>query len=294
MTGLGRSVDDQAAFLVKNRDHTKILGIVNITADSFSDGGRYLAPEDAIAHAVSLVEDGADIIDLGPASSHPDAAPVTAEQEIERLEPVISALEARNIPISVDSFQPETQRFALSRNVAFLNDIQGFPDPALYPDLARADCRLIVMHSVQAHGGATRIQTDATGLPDTIDAFFIDRVGALTSAGVDPERIILDPGMGFFLGETPDASLSVLNRLPRLKQRFGLPLLISVSRKSFLRAITGRPVERTGPATLAAELFAVQAGADYIRTHDAGALRDGLRIWSGIREYDTNSALSDS
>lgn len=262
----------------------RILGIVNITEDSFSDGGRYLAPEQAIAQAISLVERGADIIDLGAASSHPDAAPVSAEEEIRRLGPVIEALGGRGIAISIDSFVPQVQRFAIAQRVAFLNDIQGFPDAEIYPELARADCRLIVMHAVQGRGIATRVRTDPAELPERIEDFFTARIAALEQAGIARERLILDPGMGFFLSSQPDASLRVLRGLKRLRRRFELPVLVSVSRKSFLRAVTGRGPQQAGAASLAAELFAASQGADFIRTHDAGSLRDGLNIWSVLNE----------
>src|SRR5215469_13292299 len=137
-----------------------IVGIVNITQDSFSDGGRYLAAEDALAHAFRLRAEGADIIELGPAASHPEAARVSAAEEQRRLTPVISRLVAEGIPVSVDSFQPETQRFAVAHGAGYLNDIQGFPDPRHYPELAAAGCRLVVMHSVQRTGPATKVSTD--------------------------------------------------------------------------------------------------------------------------------------
>lgn len=262
----------------------RILGIVNITEDSFSDGGRYLSAQSAIDHAMSLAAAGADIIDLGPASSHPDAKPVSAEAEVQRLAPVIDALNERNIPVSVDSFLPQTQRYAISRGVAFLNDIQGFPDAEIYPELARASCRLIVMHAVQGRGIATRVETDPKELGGRIDGFFTARIAALVQAGIARERLILDPGMGFFLGSQPEASLTVLRGVAGLRKKFGLPVLVSVSRKSFLRAITGRDMAGVGAATLAAELYAAAHGADFIRTHDAAALFDGLNIWSALGE----------
>jgi dihydropteroate synthase type 2 len=256
-----------------------LVGILNITEDSFSDGGQYLDPAAAIAQARHLVAGGADIVELGAAASNIAANPVSPEEEIRRLEPVIVALMAEHIPLSVDSFQPETQRFALARGVDYLNDIQGFPDPALYPDLAAASCRLIVMHAAQGRGRAQRLDLGADDVWQRIEDFFAERVPRLGRAGIIRERLILDPGMGFFLSSRPEASLRVLAELGRLKQAFGLPVLVSVSRKSFLAALTGHdaPV-KLGPASLAAELFAAAQGADFIRTHDPAALRDGLRV----------------
>ena len=252
----------------------KILGILNITTDSFSDGGKYLTPEAALAHADSLLADGADIIDIGAASSHPDAAPVSPEAEIARLAPLIPALHDVGASLSIDSFQPQVQAFALEQGVDYLNDIHGFAEPALYPLLAQGRAKLIVMHAVQSDGIATRVDVAPEEIFDRILAFFDQRLAALTGAGIAPERLILDPGMGFFLGTNPKTSLTVLERLPELAQAFDLPLLVSVSRKSFLKALGASPEE----ATVAAEMFAVAQGADYIRTHAPAPLRDGLMV----------------
>lgn len=252
----------------------KILGILNITADSFSDGGKYLAPLDALAHADRLLADGADIIDIGAASSHPDAGPVSPETEIARLAAVVPALHDVGASLSIDSFSTPVQRWALGQGVDYLNDIHGFADPALYPDLAASAAHLIVMHMVQQNGIATRTDVPPDEIFDRILAFFEQRLAALTAAGIARERLILDPGMGFFLGTNPETSLTVLGRLPELEGAFGLPLLVSVSRKSFLKALPGTAEE----ASLAAEMFAVRQGASYIRTHAALALRQGLRV----------------
>jgi dihydropteroate synthase type 2 len=261
-----------------------LFGIVNIAEDSFSDGGQYLDPPDAIGHARALVAAGAQVIDLGAAASNVDARPVSAAEEIRRLDPVIAALAAEGTPISVDSFLPEVQRFALSKGVAFLNDIQGFPDPSEYRELAAASCRLVVMHAVQGRGRARRVELPADEVWERIHYFFVERVAALERGGIARERLILDPGMGFFLSKRPEASLRVLTGLDRLKRDFGLPVLVSVSRKSFLRAITGRASAlETGAATLAAEIYAAEMSADYIRTHDPGALADALKVMAALR-----------
>ena len=260
----------------------KILGIVNITRDSFSDGGLYLNSDKAIEHALSLLQDGADIVDLGPASSNPDAETVNAAEEIARLRPVIDALKQQNSVISIDSFQPETQKYALERDVDYINDIQGFPYPDLYPELAQSRAKLILMHSVQRIGKATRLNVEPEGIVQTIIAFFSERVQALTAAGIDRDRIIMDPGMGFFLSSNPLASTMVIRNLSTLKKALQLPLLVSVSRKSFLRKITGRETDEAGAATLAAELASVLYGADYIRTHDTKALNDALSVFESL------------
>jgi dihydropteroate synthase type 2 len=254
----------------------RLFGIVNITEDSFSDGGRYLGAGQAIAHARAL--SGAEVLDLGAAASNVDAKQVSAKTEIARLAPVVAALKADGRAISIDSFSTPVQRWALSQNVDYLNDIQGFADAVFYPELAAASARLVVMHSVQERGRATRLDVPANRIVARVRAFFAARIEALTAAGIARERLILDPGMGFFLGTDPETSFTMLRGLGELKATFGLPVLVSVSRKSFLRAVSGRTPAETGAATLAAELFAARQGVDFIRTHDPAALRDGLRV----------------
>lgn len=256
----------------------KILGILNITEDSFSDGGKFLAPDAALAHGQALLKDGADILDIGAASSNPDSKPVPPDIEIARLQSVVPALKQQGAVLSIDSFQPQVQRWALAQGAGYLNDIHGFAEPSLYPELARADAKLIVMHAVLARGIATRDDIPSGEIFDRVVGFFEERITALTQAGIARDRLILDPGMGFFVGSDPENSLTLLRRLPELKARFGLPLLVSVSRKSFLRKLTGRPPGEAGAASLAAELFSEANGAAYIRTHAPGALRDGIKV----------------
>ena len=260
----------------------KILGILNITSDSFSDGGRYLEPGAAIFHAQAMAQSGADIIDIGAASSQPDAQSVAPEVEIARLQSVVPALAAKGLSLSIDSFAPQVQRWALKQDVDYLNDIHGFPDSALYPELAKAKAKLIVMHMVQPQGVARRTDVPSSEIFDRITAFFDARIKALADAGIARERLILDPGMGQFLGTDPENSWIVLRRLPELKARYRLPLLVSLSRKGFLRKLVNRPPLESGAASLAAELFAEVQGAEMIRTHAPGPLRDGLKVLKNI------------
>ena len=261
----------------------KILGIVNITPDSFSDGGLYFEPDKAIAHGEELIAQGADILDLGPASTNPNACDVDEEEEKRRLKPVLTALKKQNHQISVDSFLSATQIFSLNQKVDFLNDIRGFADEAIYPQIADSDCQLIIMHSIQ-HGKADRQSS-----PDDIFAhvcrFFDDRLERLMKAGISKKRFILDPGMGFFLGNRADASFEILARLGELKARYDLPILISISRKSFLRVATGRDIKQVQAGVLAGELFAILQGVDYIRTHQPAPLRDGFKILERLSAF---------
>lgn len=260
----------------------RIFGIVNATADSFSDGAKYLDPDAAIAHALQLHADGADAIDLGAAASNPEALEVPPEEEIRRLTPIVAALKKSRVPISIDTFALATQRWALEQRVEWLNDIQGFPEPSLYPALAKSPANLIVMHNVAPRGRAQRLDTDPGTIFERLFDFFDRRLAALENAGVARDRITIDPGMGFFLGKDPKVSLTVLRRLPELKARYRLPVLISVSRKSFIRNLAQVDVRSAGPATLAAELFAAANGADCLRTHDVKALKHALSVWSAL------------
>jgi dihydropteroate synthase type 2 len=267
---------------------TKILGIVNLTRDSFSDGGLYLAPADAAARARQLIADGADIVDLGAESTHPDAEDVPAEEEIARLDPVIRRLKAEDTRISVDTYKPAVMRHAAALGVDYINDITALRDPAAVAAARDCDAKLILMHSRSGRARAQRREADPQTIVDEIRRFFEERIAALTAAGIARERLILDPGMGFFLGSNPEASLAVLRGLERLRE-FGLPLLVSTSRKSFIGAILGSqdkplPVGERGSGTLMTEIWAVLHGAEYIRTHDARALRDALKILDRLRD----------
>lgn len=263
----------------------KILGILNITDDSFSDGGRFLASDAALAHGAALLADGADILDIGAASSNPDAKAVTVQTEIARLSSVVPAFKAQGAGISIDSFLPEVQRWAIAQGADYLNDIHGFAEPSFYPELKAATAKLVVMHAIQAQGFATRDDVPASEIFARAVLFFEQRIEALTAAGIARDRLILDPGMGFFVGSDPENSLTLLRRLPDLKARFGLPVLVSVSRKSFLRKTAGQDDPAGLPvlgASLAAELFAAARGADYLRTHAPGPLRAALKVRNAL------------
>ena len=260
------------------RGRPSIVGILNLTADSFSDAGRFLDPAAARRHAEKLRAESADWIELGPASSHPDAVRVSDAEQIARLEPVLASLVDSGAAVAVDSPVPAVQRYAVEHGARLVNDIRGFPDPEHAAALAESGCRLVAMHSLSGGATARRMDTRPDAVIASIHHFFDARLEALCAAGVPRESLILDPGMGFFLGTTPEPSLAVLRHLPELRRAYGLPLLISVSRKSFLQQLSGRPAAGVGADTLAAELHAVDQGVDFVRTHDVGALCDALRV----------------
>ena len=258
-----------------------IVGIVNITTDSFSDGGKFIDPGAAAEHSKKLLTDGADIIELSGASSNPHATPIPAPEEIRRIEPVLKSLAC---PVSIDTTKPEVQRFALERNVAYLNDIRGFPDTQTYGELAASETKLVVMHFISDLDKAVRVPKTPEEVFDSIVAFFDSRLAALRKAGIGDERVIIDPGMGFFLASNPEPSLAVLARLREFKKRYNVSVMVSVSRKSFLRNLAKSDDIDIQSRTLAAELFATQQGVDYIRTHDVRALHQGLQTLLAIKE----------
>ncbi len=267
---------------------TQILGILNVTRDSFSDGGRFLTPAAAIGQARQLVAAGADLVDVGAESTHPDAEDVPADEEITRLAPVVQALRADGIRVSVDTCKAPVMQAMLDLGVEMINDVSGLRDPAAVDVLREADARVVVMHSTATEARAERVDVDPKTIVERIVAFLERRVTELTAAGIARERLILDPGMGFFLGRDPRASTAVLGQLKRL-QTLGLPLCISTSRKSFIGALLGiadrpRPVDERAAGTLATELWAVNAGVAYIRTHDVRALKDGMTLWREMQK----------
>lgn len=271
-------------------DNVQILGILNVTSDSFSDGGRFLDTADAVAHGRQLIEDGADIIDIGAQSTNPDAEYITAQQELERLTPVVQQLKAEGIRISVDTFRPQVMRAMVAAGAEFVNDVTALRDPEAVAAVRDCGARVILMHSTATAARAERADISAAGMVDRILAFFERRLAELEAAGIERQRLIIDPGMGVFLSRDPQASLAVLRELPRLA-RFGAPILVSTSRKGFIGDLLARggqraPAAQRGAGTLATELWAVLHGAAYIRTHEPRPLREALRVWRAIERAD--------
>jgi dihydropteroate synthase type 2 len=262
----------------------QIIGIVNITRDSFSDGGQFLTPEAAVAHARQLVADGAAVIDVGAESTRPEAEIVPADEELDRLRPVVEALRRDGVRVSVDTHKPAVMRAMLKLGVEMINDVAALRDPEAVEVLRDSAARVILMHSTSSEPRAQRLDVSPATIVERIVAFFQQRTAELEAAGLARQRLILDPGMGLFLGRDPAVSLAVLRNLDRLAA-FGLPLCISASRKSFVGAVlSGRPVGERGAGTLASELWAALHGAEYIRTHDVRALHDAFTMWTAIAE----------
>jgi dihydropteroate synthase len=259
-----------------------VMGVVNATPDSFSDGGRFAAAGDAVAQAERLVGEGADLLDLGGESTRPGAADVPAAEEIARVVPVIAALRARGVttPISIDTRKPEVARAALDAGAALVNDVSGLADPAMARLVAERGVPAVVMH---LRGTPADMQSRAV-YGDVVEEVARELEAALARAeahGVRREQVILDPGIGF--AKTSAHSLALLGAMARLRA-IGRPLLVGPSRKSFIGAASGASVAERLPGTLAAVAIAVHAGAEFVRVHDVAAARQAALVASAIRD----------
>ena len=258
-----------------------LMGVVNATPDSFSDGGRFLDPDAAVAHGARLLAEGADLLDVGGESTRPGAPPVPAEEEALRVVPVIERLRDRGLgPISVDTRKPEVARAALRAGADLVNDVGGLSAPGMAELVAEAGVPAVLMH---ARGTPAEMQSRAT-YRDVVAEVAAELEAALARAvraGVPEQRIILDPGIGF--AKTAAQSVALLAALPRLR-RLGRPLLVGPSRKSFIGAISGAPVGERLPGTLAAVAACVLAGVEILRVHDVAAARQAAAVAAAIRD----------
>jgi dihydropteroate synthase len=254
----------------------RVMGIVNVTPDSFSDGGRHADTAAALAHARRLVDEGADILDIGGESTRPGAAPVGVDEELARVLPVIEGSLRFGVPLSVDTLKPEVMRAAIDAGVDIVNDVQALRRPgALEAVAASPSVGVCLMHM----RGDPRTMQQQTGYDDVVAEvadFLRERLAALGAAGIAAERVVLDPGIGF--GKTVEQNLELLRRQRELLV-LGRPLLLGWSRKSTLGTVTGRAVDERLPASLAAALGAVLQGARIVRVHDVAATVDALKLW---------------
>ena len=261
-------------------DRPLVMGIVNVTPDSFSDGGRFLDPRAAVAHARELIEQGADILDIGAESTRPGAQPVSAADEIGRLRPVLDALRESRVPISVDTMKPEVMRAALDLGAAMINDVAALAAPGALDAVAASDCGVCLMH-MQGEPRSMQAAPHYDDVVGEVKAFLAARVEACLRAGVARERIVVDPGLGF--GKTVEHNFELLRGLPQLAQ-LGRPLLVGWSRKSSLGRITGRAPQDRLAASLAAALLALQRGARILRVHDVKETRDVIAVWQAAEK----------
>jgi dihydropteroate synthase len=261
-----------------------VMGIVNVTPDSFSDGGRFFDPRVAVDHALMLVADGADILDVGGESTRPGATPVSLDEELRRVVPVVSELAKRTVvPISVDTMKAEVVRRCLDAGAHIINDVTGLRgDPDMVKAAVRSGAGVVVMH-MKGNPQTMQLDPNYGDVVAEIGEFFDERITALTDAGIARESLCLDPGIGF--GKKFDHTMQQLANLGAYT-RFGLPICLGVSRKGFLGQITGRERPERMPASLAVACFGiVQGGAHVLRVHDVAPTRDAVKLWEAVGKY---------
>lgn len=254
------------------------MGIVNVTPDSFSDGGRYVDPSAAIRHAARLVEEGADLLDIGGESTRPGAQPVSIQAELDRVMPVLEGLHGLGVPVSVDTMKPEVMRAAIAAGAAMINDVYGFRAPGAWAAVRDSDCALCIMHML----GEPRTMQDSPHYDDVVaevEAFLAERIASAEAAGIARQRLVVDPGFGF--GKTLDHNIALLRALPRLARL--APVLAGMSRKRMIGALTGRDIQDRMAGSLAAALRAVDNGAAIVRVHDVRETVDALKVWQSTR-----------
>jgi dihydropteroate synthase len=282
--------------LGEKTDRVLVMGVLNLTADSFSDGGRFLSHTQAFAHAQAMVEAGADVLDLGAESTRPGAASITEDEELRRLLPMLEALSKLGVALSVDTRKPRVMLAALAAGADLINDVEGFrcltqaaaddspPDlklnqRLLLESIVKSKAGLCVMHM---QGDPLTMQKNPIYRDAVADVceFLQTQANALVSQGVATEQVVLDPGIGF--GKTLEHNQAILNRLIEFK-RLGRPLLVGLSRKSFLGQLTGRGVEMRLAASISGALAAVSRGASIVRVHDVAETVDALKVWRAIQ-----------
>jgi dihydropteroate synthase len=256
------------------------MGVVNVTPDSFSDGGRFFDPKAAIAHARRLAEEGADILDLGGESTRPGAAAVSEADELRRIGPVLEALHDLQIPVSVDTRRPRVMREVLKAGASMINDVDALTAPGALEAVVESNCAVCLMHK---KGDPATMQRDPhyDDVVGEVKTFLKERVTAAASAGIAAARLVVDPGFGF--GKTADHNLELLRGLAEFES-LGVPLLAGLSRKSTVGKITGRPVEERLAGSLAMALLALQGGATILRVHDVKETRDVIAVWQQYRK----------
>jgi dihydropteroate synthase len=255
-----------------------IMGIVNVTPDSFSDGGLHATTEAAVAHALRLIEEGADILDIGGESTRPGSQPVPLDVELKRVLPVLEGLKHVNAPLSADTQKPEVMREALRAGASMINDVNALAAAGALQAVAKSEAAVCLMHK-QGEPLTMQVNPQYHDVVAQIKAFLGSRVEAALAAGIARERIVIDPGFGF--GKTVEHNLVLLRNLEQFRE-LGVPLLVGLSRKSALGKIAGRETGERVYSSVAAALIAVMKGAKIVRVHDVGATRDALAVYNAL------------
>jgi len=253
-----------------------VMGILNVTPDSFSDGGRYQGLEFALSHAEEMIRDGATMIDIGGESTRPGSPSVPVSEELARVMPTLYALRTLDVALSVDTCKPEVMREAIIAGADMINDINGFRAPGAIDAVRDSDCGLCLMHMQATPQTMQQAPSYADVVQEVID-FLKARVEAMVGEGIARERICIDPGFGF--GKTVEHNYALLRELKRIRDEVGLPVLAGLSRKSMIGAVTGRPVEQRVAGSVGGALAAVAHGAKIVRVHDVAETVDALKVW---------------
>lgn len=253
-----------------------VMGILNATPDSFSDGGQFRSLELALSHAEQMIADGVDIIDIGGESTRPGIEPVPLEEELRRVMPLLYALRDCGKPLSIDTYKPEVMREAIAAGVDMINDINGFRAPGALSALNGSDCALCIMH-MQRDPVTMQQSPQYQDVTREVTLFLRERVQAIEEHGIDRRRLCIDPGFGF--GKTLEHNLSLLRNLDHIASTVGLPVLVGLSRKSMIGALTNKPVEKRLAGSVAGALAAVAHGAQIVRVHDVAETVDALKVW---------------
>ena len=257
-----------------------IMGVLNVTPDSFSDGGNFIELNQAFAHANRLISEGADLLDIGGESTRPGAAPVPIDEERRRVLPLLEKLAGCNIPLSIDTLKPELMQEAVAAGASMVNDVSGFRDTGALEAVANTDAAICIMH-MQGEPRTMQQNPEYNDVTREISDFLAARVQAAEAAGIARNRIVIDPGFGF--GKTLEHNLALLRDLRQFRET-GCAVLAGLSRKSMLGKITGRgPADRVH-ASVAAALIAVQNGAQIVRVHDVAATRDALAVLAALQQ----------
>lgn len=263
----------------------RVMGILNVTPDSFSDGGDYLDRAAALDHGRAMVAAGADLIDVGGESTRPGAAPVDLDEELRRVVPVIEVLASElPVPISVDTSKPEVMTAAVAAGAGMINDVRALTRPGALETAGGLGVPVCLMH-MRGEPGTMQVAPAYGDVVREVRAFLAQRIAACAGAGIPARRLLVDPGFGF--GKTLEHNLSLLARLGELRD-LGAPILVGISRKSMLGAITGRAVEGRLSASLAASLLAAERGADILRVHDVAETVDALKVLEAVRQAATD------
>lgn len=257
-----------------------VMGILNVTPDSFSDGGKYLSLSSALSHAEEMIGEGVDIIDIGAESSRSGADPVPLQEELDRIMPVVEALKDCGKPLSIDTYKSEVMSAALAGGADMINDICGFASEESLKAVAGYDCGLCVMH-MQGNPKSMQNRPRYEDVIGEVSDFLERQVLYLKEAGISEDRICIDPGFGF--GKSLEDNLVLLRNMDVLRKKTGLPVLAGLSRKSIVAALTGKPVEKRLAGNLAIALSAVEHGAAILRVHEVGETLDALRVWLATR-----------